>query len=354
MLLSSDQGVGKNTYYEHFIQYIMGKEKAYLSSGDALNEQYNGYMAGKLYIAFDEAKVNAKENAEAVATRMKKFTNNEIEMREMRTDRYNAPASFNVDIFTNEDILMKVEYSDRRCICIKSGKNLADKLIAMGFETFDEFTKVFKKQVDNLIIDLLCLNYNENMAINGVIYNNYRKRIIRKTNTRISILLQLIKDRKLNELSAFFQDTPSEEKSKLDDLLLHVKYNFLTTSDTNFMLKEIYDDFSEKSNDFSKTKFWNDNIGELDPVNYTNEEGHYTSTTVRKLNGFKNKDYQTVINLYSRATQTTQMEIEADSLDQFENEDLDLEQDDEFEPDLLEEKKVKKQSLYDMLANGEF
>lgn len=324
---SEQQGVGKGAHYKNLREYLLGDERSHMAGSDALLEDKNGYMMGKMFICFDEVVVGEKDSPDKVYNRIKGLIEKKLDIRAMYSDRVNAQAPFNFEIFSNYDIVMKIAYGDRRANCIKAGAYLGETLFhKLGLDGYEEFEKQFKKEVDNFAIDLLRINYNTNMAVNGIVYNEYRDRLIRNTNSRKDIVKDLVEHNQIGKLKNFFDGTAHQEK--LEKMLEHVERRFLMAEDIDFMTNELYEDLKMNENNFDKNLVWSRMFGEYKTVDFKTDDGSRTSKKIKKLSGFERKN---LVNYFTTYNEEKDIDLPDDSDfdDDFNSDKLSIEKDEE-------------------------
>jgi len=128
IVIQSEQGVGKNLFWETLAKYMLGDEYYLtISDLDTLLNGFNKLQRNKLLIHLDE--MDMFGGSVATANRMKSIiTRNKITITEKGKDSYEVPCVARYVISSNCDIPVRVENSDRRfAVTRASSKHKGDK-----------------------------------------------------------------------------------------------------------------------------------------------------------------------------------------------------------------------------------
>jgi hypothetical protein len=342
-------GLGKGIHNEEFWNKIYGDELSGLSSNDALSEQFNAQLRSKLYVAINELNVERKD-WNKVSQRMKALTDPKMEVRAMGKDRFNEELLASFEMYSNSDTPFKLELKDRRAIMIWGGEFLPDFCARIGYTDTSVFVDKVREEMDFFIIDLLRLEVREQMAKIGIIFSDFRKDLMKRTNSIIDIVVEAIKEKNISEIATIFEDIDEED---LKEIIDHISHNFLTVKDCNIIGSELMSNYDvslsiggkdeknkdARSNTHNKA-FWDkklgseNNLGNGNPVykqNYTNTEGKRTSVDIRPLKGYQKSDLEKSFNVYVKHTyQNT-----------FEGDDLMIDYNDDFSIENIQSKTSK-------------
>lgn len=344
-IFCSEQGLGKGEHNENFINWIFGDELSGLSSNDALSEQFNGQLRSKLYVAINEVFVERKD-WDKVSMRLKALTDKKMEVRAMQKDRFNEELLASIEMYSNSDTPFKIEMSDRRAIPIWGGEFLPDFCARLGYEDTAVFIDKMKEEMESFVIDLLRLELKEQMARIGIIFSDFRKDIINRTNSIVDVVVDAVKNQKISEIQTIFQDIDEDLLKELTD---HISNGFVTTKDCNIIGNELLDNYGqdliENENDKNsggktptqKKIFWDRRLGKVKNEKYINEEGKETSKDIRILKGYKKGNLEKCFNVYVESTKNNS----------FDNLTLDI--DDDFSADNIKENNTKQADFLDNL-----
>lgn len=129
ILIKSPQGTGKGTLQE-FMKAILGTKYAEQYCGtDILVEKFNGVLENKLFVAIDEGSSNNYNHSGKMKNRITEPT---IEIEEKGIKKRIVNNLMNIMIVTNDDIVVKIEESDRRYVMLKASSKYINNTSFFG------------------------------------------------------------------------------------------------------------------------------------------------------------------------------------------------------------------------------
>jgi hypothetical protein len=168
IIIKSDQGAGKSSFFNWFGKYIVGKQW-FLPVTDArilTENKFNYEMQNKLFTMLDEAQTNGRYVAGN--ERMKTIiTEDSIRIEMKGQEAYHIEDKNNFILLTNNDFPVKIDYSDRRYCCFSASNELIrnENYFKKYFkdlenkEIMKEFYKYLLYEVD--LTDFSCENIPE-------------------------------------------------------------------------------------------------------------------------------------------------------------------------------------------------
>ena len=115
LVCTSEMGTGKDKGLHPFMKAMGDDATLELSNTEPLVGNFNGCLAGKMMVLFQEFSCNDKEWNKAQESIKELCTSKRLPIRRMRTDLYNVDNVSNVVLFTNTNCV-KVTVDDRRFI----------------------------------------------------------------------------------------------------------------------------------------------------------------------------------------------------------------------------------------------
>jgi len=114
-ILHGTQGTGKGLLFHNILTPLVGRDYASSTGLYAFEKEFNGFMEQSVFLLIDEAEISSLRNQEEVMAKLKSsITENEIPIRKMRTDYYNARNYTNIIIASNKHDAAQIDDNDRR------------------------------------------------------------------------------------------------------------------------------------------------------------------------------------------------------------------------------------------------
>lgn len=154
------QGAGKNAMFEHILAPLFGRGQSKVVKNEELESQFNPYIRGAFFIAFDEvAHDNSSRNR--INSKLKAYiTDDKVTINDKNDKTYVTENHMNCVFFSNEAIPLIVEGTDRRFTIIRTGGNLAKQAFFDG----DQFFRRISEELISFAQYLRNFPYDTNLA----------------------------------------------------------------------------------------------------------------------------------------------------------------------------------------------
>lgn len=105
-LKAREQGVGKSTLWCFIRDYVIGKDLSLETGGHTLKSNFNGILAGKLMVVFEELEVFSVNEWMAISSKLKRYiTSNTITIENKGVDSFDSANINNYVIISNNDAI---------------------------------------------------------------------------------------------------------------------------------------------------------------------------------------------------------------------------------------------------------
>lgn len=133
-VLQGAPGNGK-TLLTEFLRYAVGEEVTHKPDANNLTEKFNGYLEGKVLIVVEE--IHMSEKREVLDTLKPLLTNEDVEVRNMGTEKRMVKNLANWFFLTNHrDAIMKTSVDRRYCVMFTAQQSVQD-MIDAGYKNYD-------------------------------------------------------------------------------------------------------------------------------------------------------------------------------------------------------------------------
>ena len=220
IVLRGNQGAGKGIFYNEVIKKIFGSDYCIQVNDKTLNTNFlGGIVEGRLFFNLDEISHNVAGNKNIKNFLKALVTNDSITAEKKHQNIEGETKIFGqVLITSNEPYIIEVETSDRRFSIFSTGDNLK-KCNYLGFETYDNFSKQIKEELEDFCKYLKSYKVNVSLA-NKALDTAEKRALINSTNDKFKLFTNAIKNKDIN----FFNELEEEN--------IHL-YNCLVSDFTN-------------------------------------------------------------------------------------------------------------------------
>ncbi len=260
IVLRGNQGAGKGIFFIEIIKNIFGEDYCIQVNDKALNTNFlGGIVEGRLFFNLDEISHNVAGNRNIKSFLKALVTNDSISAEkkhqniETETKIYGA-----VLITSNEPYIIEVETSDRRYTIFSTGDNLK-KCNYLGFETYDNFSKQIKEELENFCIYLK--SYNVNIVKANTALDTAEKRaLIQSTQDRFKLFVNAIKNKDFN----FFNELEDENKYLYDTLIADFEKDRIQKENITKYFNYLFDEEI-------KVKALNNRLKAIEPILFSDD-----------------------------------------------------------------------------------
>lgn len=114
-LFSGCEGTGKGITFTYILAPILGQKQCFKIEQKDVEENYNGYFDGAQLLFLDEGDIASSKSADKIMAKLRTaITDEEISIRRMRSNAYQAPNFSNIIVATNRAAAIRLQGSDRR------------------------------------------------------------------------------------------------------------------------------------------------------------------------------------------------------------------------------------------------
>lgn len=240
-IIKGEQGAGKNLFLDNVLKELFGKKQAIQVSDSQLKEKYNPWLQNSFFVAFNEVSINSNSKNEVNSKVKEVITDDEISVNDKYVRQVYIENHVNCIFFSNENVPLYIEQSDRRFNVVRTGGDLNKK------EWFskdpDTFIENLKKEVPAFAQYLMNYNYDSKKA--KTVFTNYEKEMM--VDAEMNEFQEFVEKLKTAELSWF------EENGNSKDLTNSIRLNKMLNDkriqkDYAFNLfKSIYEDSKIKN-----------------------------------------------------------------------------------------------------------
>ncbi len=260
IVLRGNQGAGKGIFFIEIIKNIFGEDYCIQVNDKTLNTNFlGGIVEGRLFFNLDEISHNVAGNKNIKNFLKALVTNDSITAEkkhqniETETKIYGA-----VLITSNEPYIIEVETSDRRFTIFSTGDNLK-KCNYLGFETYDNFSKQIKEELENFCIYLK--SYNVNIVKANTALDTAEKRaLIQSTQDRFKLFVNAIKNKDFN----FFNELEDENKYLYDTLIADFEKDRIQKENITKYFNYLFDEEI-------KVKALNNRLKAIEPILFSDD-----------------------------------------------------------------------------------
>ena len=215
VVLLGEQGTGKGVLYENIIQWIFGQYNTVTVSNSDVKSDFNAIFDNRLFVLFNEIKADFREGNSTYETIKAYITDDSLMINTKNISQFRSENHFNCMFFSNNEIPLQIEGSDRRYSVFKTSNK---KLKEVCDDVF-KLIKEIKSERNEFLKLLKILKVDKNFAL-SLFHTEQKTKIMEQSNTR----QDLIKHKFIEQDFKFFEE-------KLDD--------FLDGKEEDFEIKEI-------------------------------------------------------------------------------------------------------------------
>jgi len=198
IILRGIQGTGKGVIWEHLINELVGEKYTIRVTNDMLKSNFNGFLENKLFINPNEIKGEFKDG-NTIYEKLKEWvTDSEINIDNKFTKIKKTKNYFNVLIYSNNDVPLQIQGSDRRYTVYET-KNRTLKDVSekdFGYSHPKYFIEGIDKEKEGFLFDLLKYKYDIRRATTAE-DTEEKQKIYLASMTKAEILADKIKEKDL-------------------------------------------------------------------------------------------------------------------------------------------------------------
>ena len=255
IVLRGNQGAGKGIFFDEIIKNIFGVDYCIKVNDKALNTNFlGGIVEGRLFFNLDEITHNIAGNKN-IKNFLKELVTNDSTAAEKKHKNIEGETKLygQVLITSNEPYIIEVETSDRRFSIFSTGDNLK-KCNYLGFETYDNFSKLIKEELEDFCKYLKSYKVNVSLA-NKALDTAEKRALINSTNDKFKLFTNAIKNKDIN----YFNELEEEN--------IHL-YNCLVSDFTNDRIQKenLTKYFNSLFEEDIKSKTLNGKLKAIEPI----------------------------------------------------------------------------------------
>ena len=255
IVLRGNQGAGKGIFFDEIIKNIFGVDYCIKVNDKALNTNFlGGIVEGRLFFNLDEITHNIAGNKN-IKNFLKELVTNDSTAAEKKHQNIEGETKIfgQVLITSNEPYIIEVETSDRRFSIFSTGDNLK-KCNYLGFETYDNFSKQIKEELEDFCKYLKSYKVNVSLA-NKALDTAEKRALINSTNDKFKLFTNAIKNKDIN----YFNELEEEN--------IHL-YNCLVSDFTNDRIQKenLTKYFNSLFEEDIKSKTLNGKLKAIEPI----------------------------------------------------------------------------------------
>ena len=149
LYLKGEQGIGKSTLFVFIRDYVIGNDLCCETGSEPIKSRFNGILAGKLLVCFEELETFSINEWIAISSRLKRYiTSNKMTVENKNQDAYEANNINNYVILSNNDAI-KDDDGRRYFILDLSNEKKKDSAF------WDKVYKCFNDEVGNAFFSKL-------------------------------------------------------------------------------------------------------------------------------------------------------------------------------------------------------
>jgi len=203
-VLKGEQGAGKNLFLECVLQPLLGKTQAIQVEDEQLRNPFNSYLKNVMLIAFNEV-AHDNNSRNSIASKIKVIiTESDMSINEKNVKQYRVENHVNCLFYSNNEIPLLVDDSDRRFNIITTGGNLRKQ---EWFTNAEEVIQSIEREVPHFAQYLMNYSYDKHKA-KTVIHNAEKEALINVGMTRFE---EFAKHLKGNDMEWFEESQNQDE-----------------------------------------------------------------------------------------------------------------------------------------------
>jgi hypothetical protein len=233
VLFRGIQGTGKGVLWKYIIEYFFGTNYVQVLENDSLKSNFTPKGLEKsLFALANEIKGDFRDGNSMYEKLKMYISDDTLRIEEKGIQSFNAKNHFNMIFFSNNDVPLQIQGSDRRYSIFQTRARTLIEVAKNDFEmSIDDFIKSIVKERDKFLIDLVCYAYDMSKA-KSCLETEEKERIYRASMTKIEILADKVKSLDIgffeNDICEILELMSSEEKKEL-----YSKYNIISFVNNN-------------------------------------------------------------------------------------------------------------------------
>jgi len=216
IVLVGEQGTGKGVLWENIITWIFNRDNCVVVSNADIRSNFNVVFENRLFVCFNEIKGDFSDRS-IIYESMKGYIADEYFTVNMKNvNQYEVRNYFNTIVFSNHEIPLQVEKSDRRYSVFKTNHTKLKDLV----NNTAEFVEKIRQERELFLNFLFEIKVDEIYA-HSLIETEQKRKIKELSNTKQDI----IKSEIVNHNVKYFEDKIEEliEGKEDDKLIKHIK-----------------------------------------------------------------------------------------------------------------------------------
>ncbi|MEW6116153.1 MAG: primase-helicase family protein [Nitrospirota bacterium] len=239
IVLKGSQGAGKGVLFDHVISKAIGEKYCAIVSNEELRSDFNDILDNRLCVAFNEIRADLHER-NTVYERLKAYvTDDKIIINGKYRAAVQQPQFFNCVVFSNHEIPLQIEWSDRRYSVFETSLYKLPEVVNREYGddvTMSEFIgRILPPEVDEFLSDVARFRYDITTAMTARA-SAAKKRIQESTTTAIIKLISHMREKNVEWLESELAPLAEAKQAagslvewqRLEDFLKEVQENKYT------------------------------------------------------------------------------------------------------------------------------
>lgn len=182
IVLLGPQGTGKGVLFENIIQWFFGQDNCLVATNQDIRSSFNNIFDNRLFVCFNEIKGDFRDGNTIYEQLKGYITERDFQVNMKHITHYRTENHFNCIFFSNHEIPLQIEGSDRRYSVFKTS-DLPLKQIT----NVDELIQKIKFERENFLKILLSYEYDKDFAV-GLFDTEQKQKIVEQSNTKSDII----------------------------------------------------------------------------------------------------------------------------------------------------------------------
>jgi hypothetical protein len=218
IVLVGEQGTGKGNLKDYILTWFFGDENCVEAGNRDIRSEFNHIFDNRMFVFFNEIKADQREGNTVYESMKPLITDPTFMVNMKNVAQYQTQNHFNTMLFSNHEVPLQVEGSDRRYSIFKTASTKIESLV----DDLDLYIKGLKDERESFLNLLLSFKYDKDLVF-SLVYTDQKNKIVELSNTKKDLMQIKISNKDTN----YFEDSISDliEGKENDKEIKEFKYD---------------------------------------------------------------------------------------------------------------------------------
>lgn len=183
IVLVGEQGTGKGNLQNYILSWFFGESNCVEAGNKELKSEFNHLFDNRLFVFFNEIKGDFKEGNTIYETLKPYISDPNFMVNMKNVAQYQTQNHFNTMFFSNHEVPLQVEGSDRRYSIFKTSQTKIENRV----EDLSKYINGLKMEREDFLNILLSFEYDKDLAF-SLIETDQKNKIIELSNTKQDLM----------------------------------------------------------------------------------------------------------------------------------------------------------------------